>query len=884
MNKGNLHTSEFTSLYRIIEPILVWMLLVMFLFSFHCAQGQVKGLNIENRSSSFGTYDELRVSVYLENHMSFETDVLIGDNDKLLYNVEDLFKNLEIHTEKSTNGTVLTGFLEKESKTYEIDFSKGIIRVGTAIFRIKDSVTEEFGVRYMDANLIEQAFGIKIIFDQRSLSANLAANFELPFLKQMRIENTRKSILRLQGDQQAVVDTVIGRNYHLLKGATLDWGVNSNQIINGFSNNNILLGVGGELLYGETNVSVNLNDGYPFDNRQLQYSWRWIDNDKRFIKQAHVGKIVNQNIAFLSAPVIGAAITNSPNTVRKARGTYTITDYTDPDWTVELYINNVLVDYTTADASGLYLFKVPIVYGYTTMKLKFYGTQGEERFEERIINTPYTFLPAGIFEYNLTGGFLQDAGQSTYGKGEFNYGVNRFLTIGGGTEYLSSIPDHPYIPFIKTTFQPFSKMILTMQMAQNVGFKGILNYYFTKSAFLELDYSKYEANQQATRFNAIEERRVRLSVPFKKDNFSGFAKLNLNQLIYKAFEYNQIDMACSAFYGKWNMSTSTILNWIDNRSPFITSMLALAYRIHSGGVFRQTAEYNKNLNGISRYRSEFEKRFANTYFSISYEKNVIAQTDNVFMSLKYDLPYARTGMSAFYSNKTVGFSQNAQGSVALGAGNKEIHYSNGSSLGKGGILFYPFLDLNQNGKRDKGEKMILLNTVKVSGSTAYVSKKDSIVRVSDLNAFVDYHVQFVNTDLDNISWRFKHNNYQIQIDPNQYKKVDVPIECVGEITGMVYFHKKDEKKGLGRVSIHIYDEKGKKVAETLSESDGYYSYLGLKPGKYLVRPDDEQLQKLKFQSSPVKYEIGFKVTEEGEIVEGLDFNIRSIEPFAVLDE
>lgn len=880
----NRHIIGVVRMFRSNVPLYTGVLLLLFLLNFQVAQGQVKGLVIENRSSSFGTYDELRVSVYLENHMSFETDVLIGDDNKLLYNVEDLFANLQVHSVKSANGAVVSGFLDKESNAYEIDFAKGIIKVGTAIFRIKDSVAEEFGVRYMEATLIEQAFGIKINFDQRSLSANLTANFELPFLKQMRIENTRKSILRLQGDQQMVVDTVIGRKYHLLKGGTLDWGVNSNQIVNGFSNNNLLLGVGGELLFGETNVSINVNDGYPFDNRQLQYSWRWIDNDKRLIKQANVGKIINQNIAFLSAPVIGAGITNSPNSVRKARGTYTITDYTDPDWSVELYINNVLVDYTTADASGLYLFKVPIVYGYTTLKLKFYGTQGEERSEERIINTPYTFLPAGIFEYNLTGGFLQDGIESRYGKGEFNYGVNRFLTVGAGTEYLSSIADNPYIPFIKTTFQPFSKMILTMQLAQNVGFKGVLNYYFTKSAFLELDYSKYEKDQKATIFNAQEERRVRISVPFKKDHFSGFAKLNFNQLIYEAFEYKQVDMAASAFYGKWNMSTSTIMNWIDNRSPFLTSILALAYRIHNGGVVRQTVEYNKNLGGISRYRSEFEKRFANTYLSVSYEKNVIAQTDNVFMSFKYDLPYARTGMSAFYSNKTVGFSQNAQGSVAFGGDNNHAHTSNISSLGKGGILFYPFLDLNQNGKRDKGEKMILLSAVRVAGSTANISKKDSIVRVSDLNAFVDYNIQFVNTDLDNISWRFKHNNYQVQIDPNQYKKVDVPVECVGEVIGMVYFCKKDEKKGLGRLIIHIYDEKGNKVAETLSESDGYYSYLGLKPGKYLVRPDDEQLQKLKFQSAPVKYEIGFKITEEGEIVDGLDFNIRSIEPFAVIDD
>ncbi len=74
-----------------------------------------------------------------------------------------------------------------------------------------------------------------------------------------------------------------------------------------------------------------------------------------------------------------------------------------------MYINDILVDYTLADASGLYLFKVPIVYGYTTLKLKFYGLLGEERTEERTMNTPYKFVPPKTLENSFTSGVLQDS-------------------------------------------------------------------------------------------------------------------------------------------------------------------------------------------------------------------------------------------------------------------------------------------------------------------------------------------------------------------------------------------------------------------------------------------------------------------------------------------
>ena len=59
-------------------------------------------------------------------------------------------------------------------------------------------------------------------------------------------------------------------------------------------------------------------------------------------------------------------------------------------------------------------------------------------------------------------------------------------------------------------------------------------------------------------------------------------------------------------------------------------------------------------------------------------------------------------------------------------------------LVKEGSYCIPFLDLNENGKLDKGEKKVLLSSVKVSGAKAVISKKDSIVRVFDLNAFVNY--------------------------------------------------------------------------------------------------------------------------------------------------
>ncbi len=817
------------------------------------------------------SFDEVPVGFIANGYLRFETDVVITESNKVYINIEDLFKNLGIKCISENDGNALTGFIENESKIYRIDFNANQITIEEKIIKAANGFMKESGVIYVESTVITEAFGLQIIFNYRSLSIKLESNFELPVIKQMRLEQMRQNVSKLQ-DKKIIADTVIQRDYHFLKFGTMDWSVSSFQTTGEKSNNRFYFGVGTELLYGQFNVSAEYNDKYKFDKRRIDYNWRWVDNKKSAIKQAQLGKIYNQSISFLEAPVVGAAVSNAPTTLRKASGFYNINEYTEPNWTVELYLNDILVDFTVSDASGLFVFNVPIVYGYTTLKLKFYGPMGEERIEERTLNVPFTFLPANTVEYSVSGGVLQDYDNSRFGKGVVNYGISNFLTVGAGIEYLSSILVNPYIPYANIAFQPFGKLILNLEYAHNVRSKGLMSYYFGKSASFEVEYTDYVKGQMATRFNADEELKVRVSFPFKKNSFSGFTKFNYNQRIYDAFNYNVFSAVFSEYYKNYSANLSANLNWMSDETPYFTTNLAVSYRMKGGLVFRPSAEYVVTDNRFLRYKAEIEKRVSKAYFALSYEKSLYFNTDNILLTFRYDLPFARAGITASYGNDRASFAESAQGSVAFG-GDKTVKTGNNSALGKGGILFYPFLDLNQNGVKDKGEQMVLLSSVKVSGGRAEISQKDSIVRISDLNAFVDYTVEFSNTDLENISWRFKHKTYQVLVDPNQYKKVYVPVVSVGEITGMVYQSKENEMKGIGRITLQIYNQKEELVAETLSESDGYFSYLGLKPGNYTVRIDELQLEKLGYKSMPQKQNLSIKEMVDGDIVDGLDFVI-----------
>lgn len=819
--------------------------------------------------------DEIPVEIFIKGYGKIEADVLITDRNRIYIDVNDLFDKLGILCVRTNDK--FTGFIENENRPYVIDFEEKLITIDQNTIRSPNGFTKESAAIFVESTVLNEAFGFNMIFNYRSLSIVMDANFELPLVKKTRLEKVRQNVSLLQTQNEVKSDTIIVRNYHLLKGLAIDWGVNLSQIGGQKSFNNYALGLGTELLYGEAKVGFAYYDQVKFDRRQLYYNWRWIDNESKIIKQAQVGKVPAQSISFLGGPLVGATITNSPNTIRKAKGSYIIRDYTEPNWTVELYLNDVLINYTASDASGLYVFEVPIIYGYTTLKLKFYGLLGEERVEERTMNIPYTFMPKNVMEYNVTAGVLEDDRGSQFGRGEFNYGVTKSLTVGGGIEYLSSIIDQPAIPFANVAYQPFTKMVLKMKYANGVSYGGLLNYYFGQSTFLEVDYINYVEGQRATLNITNEELRVQLTLPFKSSRISGSTQFNFMQYGYDTFNFNQFNAVFSGRYKNYSSNVSLSSNWITDKDPFISTIVVFAHRLRNGLTIRPSFQYNVSDSNMIRFRADLEKRLAKMSFSASYERNVQFSTDNLFLNFKYDLPYARTNVSATYANNNMNLAQGAQGSLTFGGDNGYINKGNNSALGKGGILLYPFLDLNQNGKRDDGEKIVLLNNVRVSGAKAVISQKDSIIRISDLNAFVKYNIEFSDAELENISWKFKNHSYQILVDPNQYKKVEVPIVVMGEIGGTVFMNKANQSKGLGRISVQIFNSEGKKVAEVLSESDGYFNYLGLKPGKYTVLPDAKQLNNLDYQSSPKSHEIAIDITEDGTVLEGLDLYITSRE-------
>jgi hypothetical protein len=286
--------------------------------------------------------------------------------------------------------------------------------------------------------------------------------------------------------------------------------------------------------------------------------------------------------------------------------------------------------------------------------LRFYGPNGEERSEEKVISMPYNMLPKGEFEYRISGGYVLDSINSRYDRSEVNLGLNRWFTIGGGTEYLSSIrTNKPYIPFGTFTFQPFKKLIITGEYAHEVRFKSTLNYTFPHNTVLELQYSNYNKNQTAIIYNYLEERVAGLSIPYRINKASGLLKGTFRENIYSNFAYNAAEFFATGHYLNFNANLSNFCNWTSFGWLNIYSNLALGMRVSKGFNMRLNGQYNYSTKSLISYKVELEKQiFKNGLLTVGYENNVLANYNSLNASFKYNFSFISAFASSYFSNST----------------------------------------------------------------------------------------------------------------------------------------------------------------------------------------------------------------------------------------
>jgi hypothetical protein len=757
-------------------------------------------------------YEEVPLTVRMGRSWSFDIWVLMTENGNYFIPIKELFKSLDIQYISNTTTNSASGFIERENRQFLIDFNELTIRLDGVTHQLNKELLLEMGEFYIDKTSLDEIFGIETSFKIRNLSLIINAKFELPRFKEMRLEEMRRNIDRLQGNVFRP-DTIIPRERHIFRAGMLDWGVSALQTTNRTFRNSLQLDWGSEFLFGKTNVGVVLSDQSKFTPQGLYYNWHWVKNENKFIRQVRLGKF-NGNEIGIHKSVIGGQITNRSTNVRKASGSYEHSGQTSSNWIVELYINNRLVDFTVADASGFYTFTVPIVYGSTSINVKAYGPSGEEQVQNQSVKTPHSLMLKNSFEYNIAGGifptYTSRTGDSLtegyaylkrdnlknspqYGIADFLYGVTRKLTIGGGVEAASSLDAFKYsqspikgmfVPFGNLSFQPFSKLYMSGYYYHNSRAGGAMNSNLPASINLGLGYNRTLLNYPLEESINIDSKSVKLSKSYGRDRVSGSIRGTYANSAFSNGNYGHtFDGSFSNSIDRLNASIS--LN--AHKNGIISTkrgLLSLSYGLGSA-TLGVSGYFDLDSSTVTLVTTRLSAPIGKGRFSANYSRYISSRSNSASLTYSLDFNVIQTRVNSSFSgnrdNMLATFRESVNGSMAF-AGDRHIKMNNRQAVDRAGITFYPYFDNNYNSKHDKDERFV---NVPILSKKNYRTTTDSISRIGLLNVNTKHEVEFNNDDLDYLSWQFPYKKFEIEVDPNQYKRVYVPIHVYGEVTGTI---------------------------------------------------------------------------------------------------
>lgn len=853
------------------KPLALFKNLLIFIFStgiFYVQNG---------KAQSAPEYEEVSIFLNVQRIGGIEVPALINGQTAYLP-ISDIFDFLRIKNAVSIKIDSVSGTFITPQSRFLIDKPHNRIVYMDKVYELKpeDLISTSTNL-YLRSDYFGKVFGLNCIFSFRNLSVILSTELELPLVREMRQEQMRANVNKLKGE--VVADTIVGRTYPLLHFGMADYSVVTTASNQGRAvDTRVSLGLGGVIAGGETNVILNYHHAEPFSSRQQYYLWRLANNDHHFVKQISAGKIQGQSISSIYAPLVGIQVTNTPTTYRRSFGSYTLSNYTEPNWIAELYVNGVLINYVKADASGFYSFNVPLVYGNSLVKLRFYGPYGEERFSEQNISIPFNFLPKNEFEYTATAGIVEDDERSHFSRFTGNYGLTKSITIGAGAEYLSSLTSKTAIPFMTTSVRLLANLLFSAEYDHQVRSKAVLSYNLPSGLQLEVNNTWYRKGQTAISNTYLEDRKAIISFPFKARSFSGYARATLEQIILPNTKYTTAEWLLSVTLGNFNTSVNTYSLFIDKASPYVYSNFSVSARVLKNILLTQQLQYEYMEKKVVGVKTELEKRlFRNGYVNISYEKNFSSKINNTEIGIRYDFSFAQTRTSVRKSNQLTTYLQSVNGSLIYHGKSKFTNFNNHTSVGKGAVILLPFLDLNGNGRRDADEPKALGLKARLNGGRIVHSIKDTTIQITDLEAYATYLIELDPTGLDIVAWQLRKKNYSVAIDPNFVKRIAVPITVSGQVSGRVMLNHPDEDKGMGRMLICFYNEKSVMIARTASETDGYFTYLGLLPGVYSARIDTVQLNKLHLIAAPASLPFTIVRNNEGSVVDGLTFVVTSAE-------
>ncbi len=780
-------------------------------------------------------------------------------------------------THDVARATVYGHYIERD-RPYLISAGRGEASFGGRRIDLAGLLFADAEDLYAAPEAFERLFGWQLRLDPSSLDAIVLTSDTLPLARRLRRAALRPG--RLDPAVTPHAPLRYGRDRQMARAGSVRYVASadaSEQARHAAGH----LTVAGELLGGDAQLSLDAFTAAGALSR-LDVSGRWqyvLDPGAPLLTQVRAGDLLAMGLQ--PAAFRGVQWTNAPAEPRRVAGVYPLRGTAGPDWEVELYSDNRLIAFTTADATGEYEFSVPLTYGAALLELRAYSPTGEILVQRRRLPLPAVFLPAGTTEYTVSAG-TQAGTSSPLAQLRVEHGLTRYLTAFGGYEHRS-VPGEPRVdaPYIGAAARASTTFFGSAEYVGRELMRLSASALLPTNASATVQLTDYHRTSPLNVRGAAHDLTVQASVPFRvgaagaytrggwqrtgleaggrqerRELTAGFTAHGFSpSMTYRsteqrspAGEYRDVELVTAAQYALWRAPTRASPNVRRALSGMLT-----AGRLAWDAERRQVRWWQMEAARTMRRDTRL---------------SLLVHHDNLGAGTSVQLRFQYTGRSVHalsavrQAGDMLAASQSVRGSVGYDPSRNAFEYSGLDWTGRAAAVFHPFVDSNGNGVPDPDEPRVEGDVLRFREAVATRRSADGTLIATDLQPYRRYSMEVVGERVPNPLWIPRDTAFSFVTDPNSFKQVFVPFVVAGVVEGRLRFE--GPARHTAGVPVHIRDADGRLAARDRTYSDGSFYLLGLLPGDYVIEVPEEYQAGAGWSAEPAPFRI--EARPDGDIV------------------
>ena len=830
------------------------ILLLTIFFGIHVETVQGSRVNVDDENVD---YVEFRL---LMGRTDFGAIRTICMGDSVFVNLPDMMQALGYSCEWAAEQNRFSTCCPTPQDCFSIH-QDSLLRGDSCSSLSKDQLLYDGETLYLFYDSYQRVCGLQLRLFFQSFRLYVSNAIEYPKVKLERLEKLRDRAFGQRGD--LLLQNVDTLPLNLMKFTSLGYSLSTNIDNKGLQGYSGVLSGNGEFMKGALNLNYSRSQASIDVNDQLMFKLNYKLN-KNNLKQLTFFRDHSSFTLDLGEFTNGVYVSNDDNTFFDQRY-YVYRGQTRPNANVEIYNNQAMVAYISANAKGEYEARIPVRGGSNTISARTLNEYGESLTEQKTIYIPLNLQRKGEIHYSVTSGYA-DVGKSflgAYGA----YGITDKLTATVMTE--STLEPALFKTIVGVGLQFAPQEWLQLEGNYTPGVKYKVNATGSLSSYLgySLEYEQFRKNQTQISFAPMRVFRLDMSttLPLRKLR---------NTLTYSMYRTEHATFKQYVSTLRWNVSRGSL-----HGRAFVTGTSQHSFRPSNYSFGANIGFYlNRQLyntftysHAVSRKDHQLSNR---VQYRLAKRLSAVAEVQyqtqgknlSIQLGVSYRFPWMTVGGNARIDKNNWMLNTTVSGGVDF-YGKGVLHFSN-QAQGGATLCVVLFVDRNGNKRYDKGEKVVQKPKVKLhtAGELTH-SKNGSYFR--NIPANYAFQMSIPKQTLEDISWQVTPVDTAFCLAPNQSHTVYFPVRVLSEVSGEVYCVKKGKRVYKRNVIIGIIPANGGKTIRVRTDEWGFYEYMGLSPGAY----------RLVVLSSGVevkgKTEIAFVIPEcdEGQLVERQDFEL-----------